>query len=57
MAKKTYCEFEKQLYEEGMQALHERLGVAGTIRFLQLFDYGGSGDYTKEKYEKEDEEF
>ncbi len=46
---------EKQLIEEGLQALEERLGVVGTMRFLQLFDDGGSGDYTKEKYEKEDE--
>ena len=38
-----------------MQALEERLGIVGTMRFLQLFDNGGSGDYTKEKYEKEDE--
>ena len=45
---------EKQLLEEGLQALEERLGVVGTIRFLQQFDNGGSGDYTKEKYEKED---
>lgn len=46
---------EKQLFKEGLQALEERLGVVGTIRFLQLFDNGGNGDYTKEKYEKEDE--
>lgn len=45
---------EKQLFEEGLQALEERLGVVGTIRFLQQFDNGGNGDYTKEKYEKED---
>ena len=45
---------EKQLFKEGLQALEERLGVVGTIRFLQLFDNGGNGDYTKEKYEKED---
>lgn len=46
---------EKQLLEEGLQALEERLGIVGTIRFLQQFDNGGSGDYTKEKYDKENE--
>lgn len=47
---------QKQLIEEGLQALEERLGIVGTMRFLQQFDNGGSGDYTKEKYEKEDEQ-
>ena len=46
---------EKKLLEEGLQALEERLGIVGTIRFLQQFDNGGSGDYTKEKYDKENE--
>ena len=46
---------EKQLLKEGLQALEERLGIVGTIRFLQQFDNGGSGDYTKEKYDIEDE--
>lgn len=46
---------EKQLLEEGLQVLEERLGVVGTIRFLQQFDNDGSGDYTKEKYDKENE--
>lgn len=46
---------EKQLIEEGLQALEERLGIVGTIRFLQQFDNDGSGDYTKEKYGKGDE--
>ncbi len=46
---------EKQLIGEGLQVLEERLGIVGTIRFLQQFDNGGSGDYTKEKYEKGDE--
>jgi len=32
----------------GMKALLDRLGLAGTVRFLQQFD-GGSGDYTKER--------
>lgn len=48
---------EKQLIEEGLrlQALEEKLGIVETMRFLQQFDNGGNGDYTKEKYEKGDE--
>ncbi len=45
---------QKQLIEEGLQALEERLGIVGTMRFLQQFDNGGYGDYVKEKYEKKD---
>ena len=41
-----------QIRKDGLQALEEKLGVVGTIRFLQQFDNGGNGDYTKEKYEK-----
>lgn len=37
---------------EGLQALEERLGIVETVRVLQQFGNGGSGDYTKEKYEK-----
>ncbi len=33
----------------GMEALRQRLGPAGMIRFLQLYDTG-SGDYTKERH-------
>lgn len=43
-----------QIRKDGLQALEEKLGVVGTIRFLQQLDNGGKGDYTKEKYEKED---
>lgn len=46
------CKPEKQLIEEGLQALEERLGIVETVRVLQQFGNGGSGDYTKEKYEK-----
>lgn len=38
----------------GISALKNALGVTGTLKFLEQFDNGGSGDYTKEKYEKED---
>jgi len=32
----------------GLEALCERLGPAGTLRFLQQFD-GGQGDYTQDR--------
>ncbi len=35
-------------------ALREALGTVGTVRFLQQYDLG-YGDYTKEKYEMEEE--
>ena len=38
----------------GLQALKEALGPVGAVKFLQQFDHGGSGDYTKEKYERPD---
>ncbi len=34
----------------GLQALSERLGPAGLIRFLRMFD-PGHGDYTEERHE------
>ena len=34
---------------EGLAALRERLGPAGTIRFLQQFG-GGRGDYSKQRH-------
>ena len=30
----------EQIRSEGLDALRQRLGVAGTIRFLQLFEVG-----------------
>ena len=45
---------DSQLNELGIQALNAKLGVTGTLRFLEQFDNGGSGDYTKEKYDQED---
>ena len=34
--------------------LVESLGVTGMLRFLEQFDYGGNGDYTAEKYGKDE---
>lgn len=45
---------ESQIQAIGIEALKNKLGVAGTIRFLEQFDNGGSGDYTAEKYEHDD---
>ncbi len=36
--------------------LVESLGVTGMLRFLEQFDHEGSGDYTAEKYEKDEAE-
>ncbi len=38
-----------EIRREGFQALLQRLGPAGTIRFLQQFD-PGFGDYTKDRH-------
>ena len=43
----------KSLYQirmEGWQALTERLGPAGAMRFMMQYD-PGSGDYSKERHE------
>jgi len=32
----------------GLEAIKKELGIAGFVRFMQLFD-NGSGDYTKER--------
>ena len=37
----------------GLQALNEVLGPVGVIRFIQQYE-NGSGDYTEEKYQKND---
>ena len=39
-----------EIRRAGLKALLDRLGVAGTIRFLQQFD-PGDGDYTRERHE------
>lgn len=38
----------------GTEALIKALGPIGMARYLEEFDDGGSGDYTKEKYEQQD---
>lgn len=45
-----------ELQKNGLNALKEALGITGTIKFLEQFDNGGSGDYTREKYENNDSE-
>ena len=45
-----------ELQKNGLNALKEALGITGTIKFLEQFDNGGSGDYTREKYENNDPE-
>lgn len=42
------------IQKNGIVALKESLGVTGTLKFLEQFDRSGSGDYTKEKYEKQE---
>jgi hypothetical protein len=37
-----------EIYRQGLEAVRERLGRAGMIRFLQQFE-NGSGDYAKER--------
>ena len=37
--------------------LKESLGITDMLKFLEQFDHGGSGDYTKEKYENQEPEF
>ena len=45
-----------ELQKNGLSALKESLGITGTIRFLEQFDQGGSGDYTAEKYQTNEPE-
>lgn len=37
-----------EIYRQGLEALRERLGHAGMIRFLQQFETG-SGDYARQR--------
>jgi len=39
----------EQIRQAGLQALVERLGPAGMLRFLQHFELG-SGDYSTERH-------
>lgn len=45
---------ESQIQINGIKALKDNLGVVNTIKFLEQFDNGGSGDFTREKYEQVD---
>jgi hypothetical protein len=38
-----------EIYREGLQALRDRLGRAGMIRFLQQFETG-QGDYARKRH-------
>jgi hypothetical protein len=38
-----------EIYREGLQALRDRLGRAGMVRFLQQFETG-KGDYSRERH-------
>lgn len=42
------------IQEKGTRALIKELGAVGMVRYLEQYDNGGSGDYTQEKYDKED---
>ena len=38
----------------GTEALLKALGPVGMARYLEEYDNGGTGDYTKEKYKQPD---
>ena len=44
-----------EVRKSGTQALRKTLGPVGMARYLEEYDNGGRGDYTKEKYESEEE--
>ncbi|MGN0485070.1 MAG: hypothetical protein ACI4HI_16115 [Lachnospiraceae bacterium] len=46
---------DSQILINGLRVLNENLGVVNTLKFLEQFDNGGNGDFTKEKYEQDDE--
>ncbi len=35
---------------KGTEVLLRELGLVGMVRYLEQYDNGGTGDYTKEKY-------
>ncbi len=43
-----------EIRKMGTEALVKALGPIGMARYLEEFDNGGIGDYTKEKYEQPD---
>lgn len=46
----------QQSCKRELHALKSALGITGTLKFLEQFDNGGSGNYTAEKYECKDPE-
>lgn len=45
-----------KIQEKGIAALKDTLGVTGMLKFLEQFDQGCAGDYTAEKYLKDETE-
>mgnify|MGYP007105533595 FL=1 len=45
---------ESDIRRIGTEALVKALGPIGRARYLEVYDNGGSGDYTKEKYNEQD---
>ena len=45
---------ESKIQVKGLKVLKDNLGVLNNIKFLEQFDNGGEGDYTKEKYNEPD---
>lgn len=45
---------ESEIRRIGTEALVKALGPVGMARYLEEYDNGGTGDYTKEKYEHPD---
>lgn len=41
-----------EIRRAGTEALIKALGPVGMAKYLEEFDCGGIGDYTKEKYER-----
>lgn len=44
-----------EIRKSGTQALLKALGPIGMARYLEEYENGGRGDYTKEKYEQPDD--
>lgn len=45
---------ESEIRRAGTEALLKALGPVGMARYLEEYDEGGKGDYTREKYEQPD---
>ena len=44
-----------EIQKNGLETLRQALGITGTIKFLEQFDHGGSGDYKRERDENEEQ--